>query len=649
MRIGIHDFSGHPFQVQLSRELASRGHEVVHWHCPSYVTGKGAVESSAADPSTFRLQPIPLTRAFSKYSMRRRLQQERAYGRALSAAAAAFAPDVLVSSNNPLLSQQVLLRTCERLGLPFVFWQQDIYSVAMARVAKSRYPLLGSMMGRYLLRLEASMLRRSAKVVAISEDFLPVLRSWGVHDENVVVIENWAPLDDLPMAPRDNAWARERELVGSRVFLYSGTLGVKHNPEMLVELAEQYRGTDTRVVVLSEGLGADFLRRASAQRGLDNLAVLPFQPFQQLPMVFASADVLVAILDAPAGSYSVPSKVLSYHCAGRPILAALPQDNLAARVVDRAKSGIVVDPSSTVAFVSGARRLLEDEELRLRCGENARTFAETAFDIDQIAEPIRGDLRRACAGSRNPESGFARRGNMSEKVLVTGAGGFIGGHLVASLQEQGHDVRAVDVKPLDEWYQMHGDVENQAERPRPNRRPAATPCAASMLSTTSPPTWAAWASSRPTRPLCMLSVLINTHMLIAAREAGVERFFYLVVGLRLRGRQADRRRRHRAQGGGRLSRPCPRTATAGRSCSASACAGTSARTSASRPASRATTTSTARTAPTTAAARRRRPRSAARSIAGEAVGQARDRDLGRRRADPQLHVHRRLRRRARSG
>jgi len=82
--------------------------------------------------------------------MRRRLQQERAYGRALSAAAAAFAPDVLVSSNNPLLSQQVLLRTCERLGLPFVFWQQDIYSVAMARVAKSRYPLLGSMMGRYV-------------------------------------------------------------------------------------------------------------------------------------------------------------------------------------------------------------------------------------------------------------------------------------------------------------------------------------------------------------------------------------------------------------------------------------------------------------------------------------------------------------------
>src|SRR5206468_9076413 len=141
--------------------------------------------------------------------------------------------------------------------------------------------------------------------------------------------------------------------------------------------------TDTRIVVLSEGLGADFLRHASAQRGLDNLAVLPFQPFEQLPMVFASADVLVAILDTPAGSYSVPSKVLSYHCAGRPILAALPQDNLAARIIMRADSGIVVDPSSMTEFADSARKLLDDEALRRRIGENARRYAECAFDIER--------------------------------------------------------------------------------------------------------------------------------------------------------------------------------------------------------------------------------------------------------------------------
>jgi hypothetical protein len=118
---------------------------------------------------------------------------------------------------------------------------------------------------------------------------------------------------------------------------------------------------------------------------------------------------------------------------------------------------------------------------------------------------------------------------------------------------------------------------------------------------------------REQQGLCMLSVLINTHMLMAAKRSRRRALLLRVVGLRLQRRQADRRPDVTASRKRTPTPRCRRTATAGRSCSASACAATSARTSASPRASRATTTSTARTAPTTAAARRRRPRSAARS------------------------------------
>jgi len=84
MRIVVHDYSGHPFQVQLSRELARRGHEVVHLHCESFLTGKGSLRALPDDPPTLAIEPISLGEPFAKYSFRKRLLQERRYGRDLA-------------------------------------------------------------------------------------------------------------------------------------------------------------------------------------------------------------------------------------------------------------------------------------------------------------------------------------------------------------------------------------------------------------------------------------------------------------------------------------------------------------------------------------------------------------------------------------
>ncbi len=114
----------------------------------------------------------------------------------------------------------------------------------------------------------------------------------------------------------------------------------------------------------------------------------------------------------------------------------------------------------------------------------------------------------------------------NEKVVVCGAGGFIGGHLVKTLLEKGVNVvRAVDVKPLEEWYQTSKGVENLSLdlRDRANCQTAADgtevvfQLAADM---------GGMGFIENNKALCMLSVLTNTHMLMAAREAGVERFFF---------------------------------------------------------------------------------------------------------------------------
>jgi nucleoside-diphosphate-sugar epimerase len=113
-----------------------------------------------------------------------------------------------------------------------------------------------------------------------------------------------------------------------------------------------------------------------------------------------------------------------------------------------------------------------------------------------------------------------------QKTVVCGAGGFIGGHLVNSLLANGANViRAVDIKPREEWYQASSEVENLILdlQDRDNCERAAKGAdvvfqlAADM---------GGMGFIENNKALCMLSVLTNTHMLLAARDAGVQRFFY---------------------------------------------------------------------------------------------------------------------------
>jgi nucleoside-diphosphate-sugar epimerase len=114
----------------------------------------------------------------------------------------------------------------------------------------------------------------------------------------------------------------------------------------------------------------------------------------------------------------------------------------------------------------------------------------------------------------------------SELVLVTGAGGFIGGALVADFRRQGYKkIRAVDCKPFGEWYQRFDDVDNR--QLDLNLKEACEESAEGAYQVYNlAANMGGMGFIEKNKALCMLSVLINTHMLQAAQKAGVERFFY---------------------------------------------------------------------------------------------------------------------------
>ncbi|MGJ9412761.1 glycosyltransferase family 4 protein [Aeromicrobium sp. CF4.19] len=389
MRIAVHDFSGHPFQAELSRSLAAAGHEVEHLHAEQYVCGKGHLERLPEDAPSLRFTGVRLSLPFLKYSPLARLRYEVGYGREWIRRTRTGESDATIASNVPLISHFRWAVWARLRGHPWIFWHQDIYSAGLADEARARLPRpLGALAARVFDRMERFCARTAAHVVAIGDGFTETYRRWGVPTERVSVIPNWAPLDKVHPTERENHRTEEifAQDCGLRL-LYAGTLGRKHNPMLLVDAVRETRdrGVPVCLTVVSEGEAADDLAAVAAAEPDLGLRVLPFQPAADLPYVLGSADVLVALLEPDATAFSIPSKVLSYMAAGRPILGLMPQDNPAAADI-LATGGHVDVPTCDGArgAVEWLEKLHHDPESVQVIGSRARTVAEEKFHLPTI-------------------------------------------------------------------------------------------------------------------------------------------------------------------------------------------------------------------------------------------------------------------------
>lgn len=381
MRVLVNDFAGHPFQLQLSRALAAAGNSVRHTYFGANNTPKGRV--SGCDRN-LEIVDLTIGRQFKKHSLLSRRGADVAYGRALSEAIHEFRPEFVLSANTPLDAQRLALATTHAVQGKFVFWLQDLLSVGIKFVLRKKHVPLSGLIGFYYQRMERALLEQSDAIVCIAPEFLALLKEWKISEAKSFLIENWAALDELHPMPKANAWAREHGIENKFCFMYSGTLGMKHNPELLLELAQRFaQHPDVVIMVIAEGKGAEWLRSNSGQVKNGVLRVLPFQAYERLSEVLSAADVLIALLDEDCGEFAIPSKTLTYLCVGRPLLIAAPLGNLAAQIVVRSGAGFAVPPQAG-DFLAAADELFRDAEACRASGVRARDYAERTFDIQRI-------------------------------------------------------------------------------------------------------------------------------------------------------------------------------------------------------------------------------------------------------------------------
>jgi colanic acid biosynthesis glycosyl transferase WcaI len=385
LKLLLHDYGNYPFTRQLACELARRGHTVDYVYSTSTQliqrSGCGSIEKN------LNITGIELSQPFEKYNYLQRRKSEIEHGRKLAALIERVHPEIVISANTPLDAQDLALRSSHNIDAKFIFWLQDAIGLAARQNLSKRFTIAGKLVGDYYINHEKKLVSESDHVVLISDDFKPLMKQWQVDDKRLSTINNWAPVEEIEVCPKRNKWSKANGLSEFFCFVYTGILGLKHNPGLFVSLAEAFKSyPDVRIVVISEGEAARWLVEQQKTKGLSNLIVLQSQPAEVYAQVLGAGDVLMAILSEDAGAYSVPSKVLSYLCAARPLLLAVPENNLSARIVTQSKSGLVCGSIDSEQWIKNAQRLYQDKPLASEMASNARKYAEDHFRIDGIAD-----------------------------------------------------------------------------------------------------------------------------------------------------------------------------------------------------------------------------------------------------------------------
>ena len=126
----------------------------------------------------------------------------------------------------------------------------------------------------------------------------------------------------------------------------------------------------------------------------ENLVLLDYVAWETVPDMLGAADVMLVLLEPDAGTFSAPSKTLTYLAAGRPIVGAMPLENLASRMVNESGAGVVVGPGDYAAFSDAVAAVLADRERAEAMARAARDYAERHFDIERIADEFIASVTR---------------------------------------------------------------------------------------------------------------------------------------------------------------------------------------------------------------------------------------------------------------
>ena len=265
-----------------------------------------------------------------------------------------------------------LLKKIKRV--PFVYNLQDIFPDSLAGTGLVRKDGLIWRIGRVV---ENFTYKHADKIIVISEGFKRNIMAKGVPEEKIVVVYNWVDQNAVVDIPREkNKLFEMYGLDRSKFYVtYNGNIGLSQNMDMLLSVAEELKtsNSDIHFVLVGTGVYLDEVKRMVAERNIDNVHILPFQPYEDISHVFSLGDASLVISKPGTGSASVPSKTWSIMSASRPVLANFDENELKSILEDNS-CGIFTKAGDKEEFKKSILTLYLNRELCKEYGKNGRQF-----------------------------------------------------------------------------------------------------------------------------------------------------------------------------------------------------------------------------------------------------------------------------------
>ncbi len=237
----------------------------------------------------------------------------------------------------------------------------------------------GMLRHRFLIRvsyaLEGLVYRRANAISTIAPSFRDRLVARGLPPSKIHLTPNFVDVDFIQPGKKDNSFSRRHHLEDAFVVLYAGNLGLTQGLEILLNVARAFKGDPNFVVlVVGEGVARAGLEKAIGESGLTNIRLLPYQPLEAVPELYATADVCVSPMRSQLSYSTVPSKIYTAMAAGRAVVVAAELDSEAARLIQDAGAGICVPPESREAMMEAIQKIRRDADFRRRCGSSGRAW-----------------------------------------------------------------------------------------------------------------------------------------------------------------------------------------------------------------------------------------------------------------------------------